>query len=102
MSEPTTKDGAVFKIGMRIVNDKGVQFETSDCELQFAHGHWAIFGRGREQGFKLAAYYSTPASRFADKLREARQMREFWTAEEAKFEEFVRASSSPVGEEAGQ
>jgi hypothetical protein len=53
-----------------------------------------LFARGRDQGFRLAAYYSTPAARFADKLREARRMSEFWAAEEAKFEEFVKMSSS--------
>lgn len=94
MNEATTKDGVVFKIGMPLVTDKGVQFPTGDCELQFVHGHWALFALGREQGFRLAAYYSTPAARFAEKLREARRMSEFWAVEEVKFEEFVKLSLS--------
>lgn len=89
MNKPKTKDGAIFKIGMLLVTDAGVRFSTDNYELQFAHGHWALFRKGQDQGFKLICFYSTPAARFADKLRQARAKQEFWAAEESRFAEFA-------------
>lgn len=91
MNEPKTKDGAIFKIGTSLITDAGVRFSTVGYELEFAHGHWTLFRRGQNQGFKLTCFYSSPAARFADKLRQARARREFWVAEESRYAEFAGA-----------
>lgn len=94
MSEPRTKDGAVFKIGMPLVTERGVRFSTAGFGLEFKHGHWALFRKGQDQGFKLNCFYSSPTARFAAKLNEARAKREFWAAQEARFEEFIKANET--------
>jgi hypothetical protein len=98
MNEPKTKDGTIFKIGMPLVTQAGVKFSTVGYELEFAHGHWTLFRKGQDQGFKLTCFYSSPAARFADKLRQARARREFWAAEESRYAEFANPEVLPDDE----
>lgn len=89
MTEPRTKDGADFKNGMELITETGVRFSSGEDELEFAHGNWALFRPGSEQGIKLSSFYSSFPAYYSDKLREAKIKREFWTEEENRFRQLL-------------